>query len=48
MTFLAAHRGDGLIAPCVFVGPPNGQAFRAYADQHKAVRAAIKAAGARL
>ncbi|WP_422365542.1 IS630 family transposase [Pelagibius sp.] len=69
MTFLAALRCDGLTAPCVFDGPINGQAFRAYVDQlllptlrpgdivvmdnlgshkSKAVRAAIKAAGARL
>jgi len=69
MTFLAALRCDGLTAPCVFDGPINGIAFRAYVDQilvpalkpndivimdnlgshkSKAVRDAIKAAGARL
>jgi len=62
-------RCDGLTAPCVFDGPINGIAFRAYVDQilvpalkpndivimdnlgshkSKAVRDAIKAAGARL
>jgi len=69
LTFLAALRCDGLTAPCVFDGPINGIAFRAYVDQilvpalkpndivimdnlgshkSKAVRDAIKAAGARL
>ncbi len=69
MTFLAALRQDGIVAPCVFDGPINGQAFRAYVDQmllpvlrpgdivildnlgshkSKAVRQAIRAAGARL
>jgi transposase len=69
MTFLAALRFDGLTAPCVFDGPINGEAFRAYVNQmlvatlrpgdivimdnlgshkSKAVRDAIKAAGARL
>lgn len=69
MTFLAALRQDGLVAPCVFDGPINGECFRAYVDQmltpilkpgdivimdnlgshkSKAVRQAIKAAGARL
>ncbi len=33
MTFLAALRRDGLVAPCVFDGPINGQCFRAYVDQ---------------
>lgn len=33
MTFLAAMRCDGLTAPCVFDGPLNGRAFRAYVDQ---------------
>ncbi len=33
MTFLAALRCDGLIAPCVFDGPINGIAFCAYVDQ---------------
>jgi transposase len=33
MTFLAALRCDGLTAPCVFDGPINGQAFRAYVEQ---------------
>jgi transposase len=33
MTFLAALRCDRLTAPCVFDGPLNGQAFRAYVDQ---------------
>ena len=69
LTFLAALRCDCLTAPCVFDGPINGIAFRAYVDQilvptlkpndivimdnlgshkSKAVREAIKAAGARL
>ena len=33
MTFLAALRQDGLVAPCVFDGPINGQSFRAYVEQ---------------
>lgn len=33
MTFLAALRHDGLIAPCVFDGPINGQCFHAYVCQ---------------
>lgn len=33
MTFLAALRRDGIVAPCVFDGPINGQSFRAYVDQ---------------
>jgi putative transposase len=69
MTFIAALRQDGIVAPCVFDGPINGQSFRAYVEQmllpvlrpgdivvldnlgshkSKAVRQAIRAAGARL
>lgn len=69
MTFIAALRHDGIVAPCVFDGPINGQSFRAYVEQmllpvlrpgdivvldnlgshkSKAVRQAIRAAGARL
>jgi transposase len=33
LTFVAALRRDGLVAPCVFDGPINGQCFRAYVDQ---------------
>jgi putative transposase len=33
MTFLGALRCDGLTAPCVFDGPINGTAFRAYVEQ---------------
>ena len=32
-TFLAALRADGLVAPCVFDGPINGECFRAYVEQ---------------
>jgi transposase len=33
LTFLAALRADGLIAPCVFDGPINGRSFLAYVEQ---------------
>jgi transposase len=33
LTFLAALRTDGLTAPCVFNGPINGEAFRAWVAQ---------------
>jgi len=33
LTFLAALRTRGLAAPCVFDGPINGEAFRAYVAQ---------------
>ncbi len=33
MTFVAALRSDGIVAPCVFDGPINGQNFRAWVDQ---------------
>jgi transposase len=33
MTFLAALRCDGVMAPCVFDGPINGISFRAYVEQ---------------
>lgn len=33
LTFLGALRCDRLTAPCVFNGPINGQAFRAYVEQ---------------
>lgn len=33
LTFLGALRADGLTAPCVFDGPINGEAFRAYVEQ---------------
>ena len=32
-TFLAALRNDAITAPCVFDGPINGEAFRAYIEQ---------------
>jgi transposase len=32
-TFIGALRQDGITAPCVFDGPINGQAFRAYVQQ---------------
>jgi transposase len=32
-TFLGALRQDGITAPCVFDGPVNGEAFRAYVQQ---------------
>jgi hypothetical protein len=32
-TFLAGLRHDGLVAPAVFNGAINGQAFRAYVEQ---------------
>lgn len=33
MTFVAALRCDGIVAPCVFDGPINGASFRAWFDQ---------------
>lgn len=33
LTFLAALRADALTAPCVFDGPINGRAFRAWIEQ---------------
>ena len=33
MTFVAALRQNGISAPCVFDGPINGRAFRAWVDQ---------------
>jgi transposase len=69
MTFIAALRCDRIDAPCLFDGPINGEAFRAYVEtflvptlkpgdvvimdnlgshRGKAVRKAIRAAGARL
>lgn len=33
LTFVGALRCDRLTAPCVFNGPINGQAFRAYVEQ---------------
>tara|TARA_R110002051_G_scaffold176316_1_gene246287 strand:+ start:3213 stop:3734 length:522 start_codon:yes stop_codon:yes gene_type:complete len=33
LTFLAALRANGLKAPCVFDGPVNGEAFRAWVAQ---------------
>ena len=33
LTFLAALRASGLKAPCVFNGPINGEAFRAWVAQ---------------
>lgn len=33
MTFVAALRYDGIVAPCVYDGPINGQSFRARIDQ---------------
>jgi len=33
LTFLAALRASGLTAPCVFDGPVNGEAFRAWVAQ---------------
>lgn len=33
LTFLGALRCDALTAPCVFDGPINGEAFRAYLEQ---------------
>ncbi len=32
-TFLAGLRANAVTAPCVFDGPINGEAFRAYVDQ---------------
>ena len=32
-TFVGALRQDGLIAPCAFDGPINGETFRAWAEQ---------------
>jgi len=36
LTFLGALRCDELTAPCVFDGPVNGEAFRAYVNQQLA------------
>ena len=33
LTFVGALRCDELTAPCVFEGPVNGEAFRAYVEQ---------------
>lgn len=33
LTFVAALRHDGIVAPCVFDGPINGVCFRAWVDQ---------------
>lgn len=33
LTFLGALRTSGMTAPCVFDGPINGEAFRAWVDQ---------------
>jgi transposase len=33
MTFLAALRCDGVVAPCVLDGPVNGRSFLAYVEQ---------------
>ena len=35
MTFLAALRGDGIDAPCVFDGPINGVSFMTYVEQFR-------------
>ncbi len=40
LTFIGALRLDGLIAPCVFDGPINGECFLAYVQQQLA--AALK------
>jgi transposase len=32
-TFIGALRQDGITAPCIFDGPINGEAFRAYVQQ---------------
>jgi hypothetical protein len=32
-TFLGALRHDGLVAPCAFDGPINGEKFRAWVEQ---------------
>jgi transposase len=32
-TFIAALRCDGMVAPCVFDGPINGETFLAYVEQ---------------
>ena len=32
-TFLGALRQDGLVAPCAFDGPINGEKFRAWVEQ---------------
>ena len=32
-TFVGALRSDGMVAPCVFDGPINGQTFLAYVEQ---------------
>jgi len=33
MTFLAGLRNDGIVAPCVFDGPINGELFGAWVEQ---------------
>lgn len=33
LTFVAALRCDGIVAPCVFDGPINGVSFRAWVEQ---------------
>jgi transposase len=33
LTFVAALRGEGIDAPCVFDGPINGESFKAYVEQ---------------
>jgi putative transposase len=33
MTFIAALRHDGIVAPFVLDGPINGESFRAYVEQ---------------
>jgi putative transposase len=33
LTFVAALRGRGIDAPCVFDGPINGESFKAYVEQ---------------
>jgi len=69
LTFVAAQRCDGMIAPCVFDGPIDKESFLAWVEQflvpglrpgdivvmdnlsshkNKAVRAAIRTAGAKL
>ena len=37
-TFVGALRQDGLIAPCAFDGPINGETFRAWAEQFLVTR----------
>ena len=33
MTFIAGLRTDGIVAPCVFDGPINGELFLAWVEQ---------------